>query len=257
MRTYDMANRDRQILKSSLDLDFLPGLTVTPTAGARFDRYLTNPSDPTNQLGLVRDNNWNVGLEASYSVTDAVTLFGAVMSEIYQRRMFDGGGVVAGSPTGHYFTDMNGSARTFLGAVDVVLIPKTLDLKLSGTLVLSDDNWNSGTAPGGTPLAPNCPGLCSTIVGLWPDVTGNYKRFDAIMRYRVDEDVVRRMGWAGDVYLKLKYAYESNAVDNWAIGNMQQYMYYAANARSQQIFMAGDNPSYTAQYVVGSVAIKW
>jgi hypothetical protein len=34
-------------------------------------------------------------------------------------------------------------------------------------------------------------------------------------------------------------------------------MYYAANARSQQVFMAGDNPNYTAQYVMASFAVKW
>ena len=258
MRTYDMANRDRQIGKASLDLDFVPGLTVTPTAGLRFDRYLTNPADPINQLGLVRDNNWNGGLEVTYAVTDRVTLFASAMTEVYNRRMFDGGGVIAGNPSSHYFTDMTGLANTFVGAIDVVLIPKSLDLKLSGTLVRSNDQWNSGTAPGGSSgLVSNCPGTCSTIVGLWPAVTDTFKRFDATLRYKVDDSVVKQLGWVGDVYLKVKYVYESNFVDNWALGNMQQYMYYAANARSQQIYMAGDNPNYTAQYVMGSVALKW
>jgi hypothetical protein len=173
MRTYDMANRDRQIAKSSLDLDFVPGLTITPTAGLRFDHYLTNPDDPVNQLGLVKDNNWNAGLEVTYTVNDQVTLFGSIMTELYRKKMFDGGGVIAGSPTGHYFTDMDGHTNTFTGAIDLALVPKALDLKLSGTIVMASDQWNSGTAPGGTPLAPNCPGVvgtatCTTIVGLWP-----------------------------------------------------------------------------------------
>ena len=258
MRTYDMANRDRQIIRSSLDLDFVRGLTITPTAGLRFDRYLTDPTDPVNQLGLVRDNNWNAGLEASYTVTSQLTLFGSVMTEVYQRRMFDGGGVLAGNPSGHYFTDMNGLANTFIGAVDVVLVPNTLDLKLSGTLVKSSDQWNSGSAPGGSSgIVSNCPGTCSTIVGLWPEVTDTYKRFDATLRYKVDENFVKQMGWIGDVYVKVKYAYESNFVDNWALGNMQQYMYYSANARSQQTYMASDNPNYTAQFVTASLAVKW
>ena len=257
MRTYDMADRDRVVVKSSVDFDVLPGLTITPNAGLRYDQYLTNPNDPVNQLGLVFDNNWNVGLEGTYAVSNTVTLFGAAMMEVYNRRMFDGGGVTAGSPTGHYFTDMYGHTNTFIGAVDVVLIPQTLDLKFSGTLVMSSDQWNSGSAPGGTALTPNCPGTCSTIVGLWPEVQGNFKRFDATMRYKFDETFVKQLGWVGDVYFKVKYAYETNYVDNWALGNMQQYMYYAANARSQQVFMAGDNPNYTAQYIVATLALKW
>jgi MtrB/PioB family decaheme-associated outer membrane protein len=263
MRTYDMANRDRQIAKASLDLDFVQGLTITPSTGLRFDRYLTDPSDPVNQLGLVRDVNWNAGLEVTYTINDQLTLFGSAMTETYARRMFDGGGVIAGNPSAHYFTDMNGVANTFVGAMDVVLVPKTLDLKLSGTLVKSADQWNSGTAPGGSSgIVSNCPGAgaaatCTTITGLWPAVTDTFTRFDATLRYKVDEDVVKKLGWVGDVYVKLKYAYEQNYVDNWALGNMQQYMYYSASARSQQVFMAGDNPNYTAQYVAASLAIKW
>ncbi|TMI98518.1 MAG: MtrB/PioB family decaheme-associated outer membrane protein [Alphaproteobacteria bacterium] len=257
MRTYDMANRDRQIVKAAVDFDFFPGLTLTPNGGVRYDRYLTNGSDPVNQLGLTRDNNWNVGLEATYSVNSSLTLFGAIMTEVYDRRMFDGGGVTAGSPTGHYMTDMYGHANTFIGALDVFLIPKVLDLKLSGTIVMSSDQWNSAAAPGGTPIVSNCPPTCSTIVGLWPDINGTFRRFDATLRYKFDDDFVKRIGWTGDVYFKVKYAYEMNYVDNWALGNMQQYMYYAANARSQQIFMAGDNPNYTAQYVIATLALKW
>lgn len=258
MRTYDMADRNRFVAKSSVDLDFVPGLTITPNAGLRNDRYLTDPTNPVNQLGLVSDNNWNIGLEGTYTVNNFVTLFGAAMMEVYNRRMYDGGGVIAGNPSAHYFTDMYGHANTYMGAVDVVLIPKTLDLKLAGTLVMSSDQWNSGTAPGGSSgLVSNCPGTCSTIVGLWPEVTGNFKRFDATLRYKFDETVVKQIGWVGDVYFKVKYAYETNYVDNWALGNMQQYMYYAANARSQQIFMAGDNPNYSAQYVVATLALKW
>jgi hypothetical protein len=77
------------------------------------------------------------------------------------------------------------------------------------------------------------------------------------MRYKFDETFVKQLGWVGDVYFKVKYAYETNFVNNWALGNMQQYMYYAANARSQQVFMAGDNPNYTAQYIVATLALKW
>jgi hypothetical protein len=89
------------------------------------------------------------------------------------------------------------------------------------------------------------------------EVIDNFKRFDATLRYKVDDSVVRQMGWNGDVFLKLKYAYEQNSVSNWAIDNMQQYMYYAANARGQAVYMAGDNPSDMAQYVVASVAFRW
>jgi len=257
MRTYDMADRDRQIGKVAVDLDLFPGLTLTPNAGLRFDRYLTNPADPVNQLGLVKDRNWNVGLEASYTVNSLLTVFGAIMTEAYDRKMFDGGGVVAGAPTGHYMTDIVGHTNTFVGALDIFIIPKTLDLKLSGTIMMSSDQWNNAAAPGGTPIVSNCPGTCSTVLGLWPEVNGTFRRFDATLRYKFDEDVTKKLGWNGDVYLKLKYAYEMNYVDNWALGNMQQYMYYSANARSQQLFMAGDNPNYSAQYIIATLALKW
>jgi len=258
MRTYDMADRDRQVAKIAVDFDMFPGVTVTPNGGWRNDRYLTDPTNPVNQLGLVRDNNWNFGIEGTYVVNNSVTLFAAAMTEVYLKTMYDGGGVIAGNPSAHYLTDMYGHTNTFMGAIDVVLVPNTLDVKLAGTLVMSSDQWNSNSAPGGSSgIVSNCPGLCSTIVGLWPEVTGNFKRFDATARYKFDETFVKQIGWVGDVYFKLKYAYETNYVDNWALGNMQQYMYYAANARSQQVFMAGNNPNYTAQYVVATLALKW
>ena len=101
----------------------------------------------------------------------------------------------------------------------------------------NEKSWGSGSAPGGTALAPNCPGTCSTIVGLWPEVTGNFKRFDATMRYKFDETFVKQLGWVGDVYFKVKYAYETNFVNNWALGNM---------VRITEILTDGAKPSKKA-----------
>ena len=64
-----------------------------------------------------------------------------------------------------------------------------------------------------------------------------------------------------EVYLQLKYMIEYNNVTNWQTTGLTPYMYSTLNASTvafkDMIFMAGDNPNYTAQAIMASLLVKW
>ncbi len=80
------------------------------------------------------------------------------------------------------------------------------------------------------------------------------------MTYKVDPAYLTQFG-KGEVYLQLKYLYERNNVTNWQTSGMTPYMYATLNSSTvsfkDMIFMAGDNPNYTAQAIMASLMVKW
>jgi hypothetical protein len=76
--------------------------------------------------------------------------------------------------------------------------------------------------------------------------------------------VVNEMGWFGEVALKARYTVERNQNSNWATDNFSPYSPSAADAGGNDIsnggrslFLAYNNPNYTAQIIALSVAMKW
>jgi len=49
-------------------------------------------------------------------------------------------------------------------------------------------------------------------------------RFNAVGKYYVDPDLVQRLGFTGAVTIKVRYTWERNRVDNFAINNMTPYI---------------------------------
>ena len=101
VRQFDLADRNRQKASVSLEWAGIKNLTITPTAGLRFDDYGTNPDerDPRyiatavanantgtavaipGQLGLTKDYNWNTGIEVAYAFSPGTTLMLAYVHE--------------------------------------------------------------------------------------------------------------------------------------------------------------------------------
>lgn len=249
MRTFDQADRNRNKANVFVDFNIGPSLVITPTFGLRNDHYLTTPTNPSNQLGLTQDDSWNAGIEVSYTISPGINVMGSYTYEKYARTYFDGGGIV-NPPTNMYQGTVDDRVNTFLAAINVELIPKILDLKLSYTHAWAIDHW------GQSAFGPS-PASAASLSIPYPDNTTTYQRFDAVAKYKFDEDVVRKLGWNGEAYAKVRYLYERNRVSNWQIDNMQPYMFFFDSSRSKQIWMAGDNPNYTAQVIVASLGFKW
>lgn len=96
----------------------------------------------------------------------------------------------------------------------------------------------------------------------FPTEKNSFQRFSTTARYFVDPAVVRQMGWNGEVIAKLRYIYERNRTENWAIDNMTPYIPTPDQTADltgggRSIFLAYANPNYTAQIIAMSLAFKW
>ena len=85
-----------------------------------------------------------------------------------------------------------------------------------------------------------------------------FQRFEAIAKYKFDEELVRRLGWTGEVSAKLRYAWERNSVQNWQLDQMNTYMYSSAlTTAGYMTWMAWDNPNYNVHLLGASLAWNW
>ena len=85
MADVNVANRNRNLANLFVDITTpIQGLTITPTAGLRWDDYPTDPNllaaantsrrrdrdDPPNiSWASGRDHNWTAGIEANYATS--------------------------------------------------------------------------------------------------------------------------------------------------------------------------------------------
>lgn len=259
MRKFDIANRDRFKAEAYLDVPLGSDVTVTPTAGFRDDYY---PVDVVNQLGVKRDTGWNVGIDVSGRIGSDLKGTVGYNYEIRSRQLDDCCGGAAGglTPANIWSSDIHQRYHTVTASLDWKAIPNKLDFKLSYLLALgSEDNntrpcssGNAGCTGGGT-------GVTTTQ---FPIERNSFQRFNAIASYYVDPDFVQRMGWTGTVVARLRYTYERNHTENWAIDNLTPYLPTPDQTADltgggRSLFLAAFNPNYTAQIIAASVAFKW
>ena len=259
MRKFDIANRDRFKAEAFLDFPFDSYVTVTPTAGFRDDTY---PDDTVNQLGLKRDTGWNVGIDAAARIGQDLKATAGYNYEIRSRNMADCcGGAPGGVTTANIWgSDIHQRYHTLSASVDWKAIPNKLDFRLLYLLALgSEHNATSPCASGNTSCTGGGTGVTTTQ---FPIESNSFQRFSAIASYYVDPDFVQRMGWVGSVTFRLRYTYERNRTENWAIDNLTPYVptpdqTVDLTGGGRSLFLAAFNPNYTAQIIAASVNVKW
>jgi hypothetical protein len=84
-----------------------------------------------------------------------------------------------------------------------------------------------------------------------------WQRFDASAKYHFDRDWIHSMGWKGDVYAKLLYAWERNSMGNWQIDMMTNYMQQISASTGYMTWMAFDNPNYNVHMLAGAIGFSW
>ena len=142
-------------------------------------------------------------------------------------------------------------------------IPGKLDILGDYVIALATEANNSiGCAANLT----NCTGknVATDPPVVWPTEKNTFQRFNVVAKYYVDPTVVKQMGFVGNVTLKLRYTWEHNNSDNWAINNFTPYSPSAADAGGADItnggrslFLAYNNPNYTAQIIALGLNMKW
>jgi len=269
---YNIANRDR--LAGNLYVDWttpVSGLTLTPTAGYRWDAYPTdnaliaqaqaNGGTGSSELGLRQDHNFNVGLEASWIVNSNVSLSLSYTYERTHQMML--GATSTSSALALYSGSIDENVHTFTGGATFTLVPDRLSLKLSATHEFASDGW--GTSPQAGCVANNAAGTnCGVVAAGYPGYPAqktNFDHIDATLMYKIDPSLFNQSGGRGEAILQLHYLYERNSVANWQSGIVAPYMYSTLNSSTtafrDQIYMAGDNPNYAAQALMASVVVKW
>ena len=96
----------------------------------------------------------------------------------------------------------------------------------------------------------------------WPDNTNLYQRLDLTGRYYFDKDYVERLGWKGQVIFKLRYTLERNEGSYWQSDAVNAYFGTLTGnteltGTSRSLWLAYNNPNYTAQLVAATVKFKW
>jgi hypothetical protein len=91
----------------------------------------------------------------------------------------------------------------------------------------------------------------------FPDVTNDFQRLDATVKYGVDPDLVQTLGWEGEATIKLRYAYERNHMTNWQIDGVVPYMVAVDDDADKSLFLAAINPNYDASLVTVEFGVAW
>ena len=102
--------------------------------------------------------------------------------------------------------------------------------------------------------------LGSALVGSvpqFPEVSNDYERLDATLKYRLGQALGQRLGPGGDLAAELGYAYERNSMTNWATESMAPYMIALDAGANRSLFMDALNPNYTAHIVTVSLRLSW
>lgn len=262
-RQFLLDDRNREAGKFYAAYDILPGLTITPNAGLANSDY---PGELPNQFGLLYDHGYNAGADLALVINPNMTLMVGYTYE-HHNQLIRSSSVVEANAQGSltttcggtncYEADVVDNINTVMAAVQFQLIPSRLSLKLSYTYSYSTDTqpviFDNGTGPS------------ASTGGQYPPVTTNWQRVDATARYKFDEDFVRQLGWTGDAFLMLSYAWERNSVNNWQIDDVVAYAFsgYCGGTGGgtptcgYQTWMASDNPNYQVHIVSAALAFKW
>jgi MtrB/PioB family decaheme-associated outer membrane protein len=265
MRLFFIANRDRHKAQSMMEIAAFKNVTISPNGGVRWDDY---PDGVPNLLGTTKDHSWNVGSDLGVRMTPDLRFTFSYNYEEHQLHMAAccGNNTVVDLTANTWQSDITQRYNTFMVAANWNAIPGKLDFRADYTAVLALEA--NSTTPCTNFVANNgCAGLGTGVTLLsqtkFPDEKNNFQRFNVIARYFIDPEIVRRMGWNGEVVTKLRYTWERNHNTNWATDNFSPYSPSSADAGGdttnggRSLFLAYNNPNYTAQIIAASLALKW
>jgi MtrB/PioB family decaheme-associated outer membrane protein len=258
-RSPELANLNQNKGKFQVDVVVVPMLTVSPFAGLQYRDYLTDAYGAARELGILKDNSWNAGVEMAIVPTRGTNIALSYTYESAAKNIVGGGGTT-GLATSTWNSDLNDNVNTFTATLRQTVIEDKLDLKLSYVYSLANGSWTTapffynGYVPNANPLLSPNPN--------YPDTKVSWQRLDAIATYKLDPSYLRQMGWKADAAIKVRYAWERNRVSNWQIDSMQPYMFVSpfssgVGGTQTMLWLAGDNPNYNVHLLALALELKW
>jgi len=288
-RMFDLANLNQQKAKVWFDWDINEYVTISPSAGLLWNEY---PETTQLQTGVSRENSWNAGIQIAFRPLSNLKL---MVGYNYEQQIMDMTAVVpdaVGAAPGNicnfpgfpppdfnpytvpspcrWSDNMADTYHALLASADWKAIPGKLDFRVNyiaswglethDFTPCSSNNVNcNGVSVLGTPSGS----VTAAQVGLpWPDNTNLFQRLDVTGRYYFDKDFVERLGWKGAVYFKLRYTYERNQGLYWQSDTVNAYFGTLTGnneltGTSRSLWLAYNNPNYTAQLIAASLNFKW
>jgi MtrB/PioB family decaheme-associated outer membrane protein len=244
-RQFLLDNRERNKGKFEVMIDLAPGVTLTPSFIIQNDNYQI---DNRTQEGVTYDHSWSAGAELSWLMNHDTTFLFSVMRE-HHDKFITQGPVFPVNATQTAWTQITDDVDTLMVGANYAVIPNKLDVKLSYTVSTAVDHQPINLVGGAAPS--NASG------GQFPDVTTLFQRFEALAKYKFDDSIAHQFGWKGDVYAKLRYAWERNSVANWQNDIMQNYMTGVNGSYGYMTWLAYDNPNYNTHLLGASISWTW
>jgi Putative outer membrane beta-barrel porin, MtrB/PioB len=241
-------NRDRWKANVLIDMDVLPGVTITPTFKYQDDIYDVNP---LNQMGLADSRSWDAGGDLTYVVTPDLSFGVGYLRESYYQLLY---GITSSSNTAvpntpgiiSANTNDETTVDTFIAVARYAAVPNRLDMDLRYTASRGVDHQTLNLSNGANPTG-----------GQFPDDTTWYQRLDATATYRFDPGLIAKLGWTGEVKAKLRYTWERNSVSNWQNDPLAPYDPASIGGAATAIWLASNNPNYNVHLLVASIAYTW
>jgi MtrB/PioB family decaheme-associated outer membrane protein len=275
MRQFFVQNRDQTKAYMNVEVQLTKDLTVTPNGGLRWIEYPTDavlngaggagtPPRVTNSLGTQYDRGWNVGADISFRITPQFRgTFGYNYEEHLLYMQSCCGANIPFNDSNKWSSQIAQHYNTFVVSGLWNAIPGKLDILADYVLAISNEaNSTIGCSSGNTGCTGN--NSAGPPGPPWPDEKNYFQRFNILAKYYVDPSVVKQMGFVGNITLKARYTFEKNANTNWATDNFTPYSPSPADAGGADItnggrslFLAYNNPNYTAQIVALSVVAQW
>jgi MtrB/PioB family decaheme-associated outer membrane protein len=268
MRQFFVQNRNQTKANGIVEIALTKDLTVSPNGGVRWIEYPTDAvigasNLVTNSLGTQSDRSWNVGADFGIRITPELrATFGYNYEEHLLYMQSCCGASIPFNDSNKWSTQIAQHYNTFIVSGLWNAIPGKLDILADYVLAIANEaNSTIGCASrnngctGNNSAGPTPP---------WPDEKNYFQRFNILAKYYVDPSVVKQMGFVGKVTLKARYTFEKNSNTNWATDNFTPYSPSAADAGGADItnggrslFLAYNNPNYTAQIVSLGLAANW
>jgi hypothetical protein len=290
MRQFFVQNRDQTKAYMNVEVQLTKDIAVTPNGGVRWIEYPTDaawtanvpagvgfpvaiPPSLTNSLGTQYDRGWNAGADLSVRITPelrATVGYNYEEHYLYMQSCCGGSATSTNAATKVPFIEADRWSSQIVQRYNTVVasalwnaIPGKLDILADYVFALGTEANNAnGCSANKTP----CTGknFATDPAVVWPTEQNKLQRFNVVAKYYVDPSVVKQMGFVGNITLKARYTWEQNKADNWAINDFTPYSPSAADAGGgditnggRSLFLAYNNPNYTAQILAFSIVGQW
>ena len=268
MRAFFVQNRNQTKANAIFEVALTKDLTISPNGGLRWIEYPTDAvlnatPQVTNSLGTQHDRGWNAGADLSIRITPQLRATVGYNYEEHYLYMQSCCGGATWNDSDKWSSQIVQRYNTVVASALWNAIPGKLDILADYVFAMgSEANNSNGCASNDTRCTGKFNATDPAVV--WPTETNTFQRFNFVTKYYVDPSVVKQMGFVGNITLKGRYTFERNRSDNWAINNFTPYSPSANDQTTiditnggRSLFLAYNNPNYTAQILAFSVIAQW